>query len=141
MIRQCTDSDVEWMFETGNKKFSGHDKITSIMMFHTLVNMPEDRVIAIRGEDSFGIAHCFEWMYNPTIKIAEELVLASTKSGWEIYNILKQMTAWARKQGATDFRFSLGDASRTGKSLEPFAKRLGAVEHYPTYRVNFETRH
>ena len=140
-IRIACPFDIPWMLDLASESFTDFNKSDTEDFLSEIMHL--ERCIIFRGNHDCVGAHVYEWPYNNSIRFSEELFMASDgKSGWELYDILKKIIAWARRKNVRWFDFHLGEASKTGKSLEPFAKRLGAIAlGNNTYRVIMETAH
>ncbi len=137
MIREATIGDIPWMIEAAATRFHRYDPDDSADYVGKMIMHPD--CVVLRGEHSAGAAYAYQWPYNKKIRIVEEVFLAST--GKEAYRMLKALIEWAKGKDADHFDFSLGDASITAKSLEPFARRLGACRTDHGYRINLRGNH
>jgi hypothetical protein len=142
VIRVVTVNDLPWQLELARNNFNDIDESHTANFLTEIMQLPN--CIVLRGNHACMAAHVYEWPYNQSVRFAEELFMASDgKNGWEIYLLLKEIIAWVRTRGNVRwFDFHLGEASNTGRSLEPFARRLGARSlGNNTYRVTIETAH
>lgn len=137
MIRSVISDDLPWMLILAKQRFNDIDESDT---FNSLSNIIASKnCLIIRGNKAVVASHVYGWMCNHKIRYSEELFLASEgDSGWEIYQLLKKSIEWAKRQNARWYEFGVGDSSKTGKSLEPLAKRLGGLISRPNhYKVVF----
>jgi len=140
LIRRATLDDVPWMVEIARGLFSHIDGQATADTLSLFIQSPN--VLILRGEQSAIGVYWYQWPYNPKLLMAEDLFIGSSGDDvWELLAIFGELTKILRNLGVIEFKFDLSDFSKAGKSLDPFAKRLGATIDRPTYRINLKTLH
>lgn len=135
-IRLCTPDDVEWMISICERLWNNIDKKDAKNTLLSFINNPDCCVI--RSDFAAGGVGIYGWEFNRSHLIGEELFVGSiSKNPMEALKIYRFLCNWSKDRKAAMFKFSMSADSRSGKSLNPIAKRLGAVAINSNYVVRF----
>lgn len=135
-IRVCTEADFQWMIDTVLTRYPNAFDVEQARAWAT-ARVKDDRMIFMRGDHSFGVAHLAKRFNAPKHWQAYLTFIYSIDqqgSPFERFRIVRALRDWAKDRGAT--KFWLSDI--TGNDLGPFALRLGGRLAGHTYVIDLD---
>ena len=135
--RLIREDDIPWMVGLAKRRLGNHDFdllsaegwVRNIVLKQPMVFLP------IRSADAFLIAivSCIPW--SPAkLECNVALVYAEEGHMWEAVALIRESIAWGRRRGCHEWHVS----SESVFDLGPIAKRVGADECPPRYRVRLQ---
>jgi hypothetical protein len=124
--RLILDTDIPWMVELGNRRYSNqYDRMATEMWFRNIVMRGPMMFYPVRTDHAFLIAMLSTTPWTPaTPECNITLVVADEGCMWEAVTLLRASIAWAKQRKCSLWRLS----SETGFDLAPIAHKLGATE-------------
>ncbi len=129
-IRRITIDDFPDCFAIARASYNmPFDEVAMYNWALMAINQPT--VIAIRDDDTFGIASVAPVAWEPGVLHGSQQFLAVRNNAvWSACKLVKIMRDWCIEvMGAVDYHF--GEA--TGMRMDVIAKRVGAVPNSPTF--------
>lgn len=129
------EEDIPWALALAKRRYGARwDYLAAEGWFRQIVLKQPMVFLPIRAADAFLIAMInvlpwlpSEWETNVIMFVADKGAM------WQALGLARASIAWARQRKCTEWRIS----SETAHELGPIAKRLGAEDLSPRYRVRF----
>ena len=135
-LRLIREEDIPWALEIAKRRYADEwDFLGAEMWFRNIVLKSPMVFLPIRSADAFLIAMVSVVPWLPARWEANIVVFcADDGKMWQGLALLRASIAWARQRRCVEWRLS----SDTDMELGPLAKRLGAEELSPRYRMRLE---
>ena len=134
-IALATEDDVPWAMSIAKRRYADKwDFIATEMWFRNVVLKGPMVFLPIRSTDAFLVGMISVVPWTPTNWEANVVMLCADEDKmWQAVALARASIEWARQRKCSEWRIS----SETAIELGPIAKRLGAEELSPRYRVRF----
>lgn len=130
MIREATSADIPFLLAVARARYPAFDERATIAWLHQALTIPHVRVV--RGDYGGGVGIVTRPFHGGPSRAHMLFTVTLPNRRMEGYFIIKALDEWRREMGAESLHFG----SDTGVDFAPFARRLGAVEERPSYRID-----
>ncbi|HEX3521258.1 MAG TPA: hypothetical protein VHT52_04135 [Stellaceae bacterium] len=136
--RLLEERDIPWMLDLAKRRYGDdgtYDYVGAEQWFRNIALKGPMVFLPIRMSGSFLIAmvSCLPWMPN-NFECNIVWVVADDGCMWQALALLKVSVEWARRRRCTEWRV----ASETEHEMGALAKRLGALEITPRYKLRLD---
>lgn len=125
--------DLPWLHDLCRRRYAeDYDDDHTQEWFLNIVLRNPLMFYAVRSENAFTVAYIntFPWLPG-AMECNITFICADDGKGWEALMLLRQTVAWAKKRNCKWWNL----ASDTDTDLGPIARRIGAREVWPRYRM------
>jgi hypothetical protein len=135
-VRRATILDVDDCLAIARESYAGYEYDEDVARTWAISSMLNPNIAFFRTDRAFGGVALAPVFYEPGPGHGVAVFLACRKDApFQLCQILRSMIAWSRSRGATKFDFG----EDTGMNLAVLAKRIGAKQGRPHYRVDLSS--
>jgi hypothetical protein len=130
-VRRCTVMDVPDMLRIAVSCYPEFNQRKAVEWGQGALLNPE--MAFFRTDNCWGAVTTASLWYEDKPRAVVAFLAGSHGKAWEAVQVLRAMIGWARDHGAASFSFG----EETGMRMSALAKRVGAVEDRPSFRLDF----